>query len=358
MNLHPIVSIFEGFSNRKEEVCKKLKGMMRLYAKEFSFSKRYHKLRALKNRLEVTHTQWPKVALECSNEEAGQLGEKSIGFHLDMLSDSKYYIFHYLRLQHGKYYFQMDYFILCASFALILEVKNMGGELRFDGDFNQMTQIKRSTKKRRKNPVLQARLQAKKLKCWLEEQNFPEIPIHYLFVNSNEDTEIISDGENELVNRNSCNSEGLIDKIEQIAKYYTTDILDTKELKKLKKLLLEKHTPENPDILQEFGISPKELIPGVQCPNCKAFSMKYKSTAWYCSKCAHKSKTAFIQAINDYLLLVKPSITNVECRELLNIPSRKVVHRLLNSMELAYSGTNKGRIYYQSSSDIKNGPAP
>lgn len=226
-------------------------------------------------------------------------------------------------------------------------MKNLSGDLYFDKDFNQLTVIKRNGKRRRKNPVLQARLQAKKLKLWLEEHNCPEIPIHYLFVNSNESSELRTDSENTQLIRNICNSEVLMDKIDQTANYYTAEKLEAKELRKIKRLLIANHTPENPDILLQFNISPKEILLGVQCPKCKAIPMKYKYGTWICPKCNMKSKTAHIQMINDYFLLVKPFITNGELRKLLHIDSIKVANKILTSMNLPITGKYKDRAYHQ-----------
>ena len=109
--------------------------------------------------------------------------------------------------------------------------------MKFEKDFNQTTCKKKETEERIRNPVLQAKLQAKKLKGWLQEHLFPEIPVHYLVVNSNEKTTIISTPGNELITRHICNSEVLIDKIDQIANFNKQEKLDLKELKKIKQLL-------------------------------------------------------------------------------------------------------------------------
>ncbi|HEY2420086.1 MAG TPA: NERD domain-containing protein [Neobacillus sp.] len=306
---------------------------------------RFQKLEALKRRLSSTHSQWPEVVTSYNSMKTGLDGERSLDFYLDLLPDSKYYIFHDLRLKYKNYFFQIDTLVLCTSFGLNLEVKKLTGGLFFDKNFNQLIVNKRN---RRKNPVQQAKMQTQKLKLWLEEHNCPALPIHYLFVNSNEDAVIRTDPENEEITRNICNSEVLIDKIEQMEKYYSTEQLTEKELRKIRRLLLLNHTPDDPDILKEYHTSPKDIIPGAQCPQCKAIPMKYKSGTWHCPTCGYISKTAHIQAINDYFLLIKPSITNAELREFLHLPSRKISYHILNSMGFPFSGRNKGRVYFPS----------
>ncbi|ETI67602.1 nuclease-related domain-containing protein [Neobacillus vireti] len=315
-------------------------------AKECEPPERIKKYEALDSRLRENHPIRPILLTEYKNWMAGYKGEKSLIFHLSMLPDSKYLIFHNIRLQLGKYYFQIDYLMLCSAFALVLEVKNRIGEYHFENYLNQTTLKFNDKVERIKNPVLQARVQAIKLKKWLQKHNCSEFPIHYLFVNSNERASIRIEPGNERILRYICNSEGLIEKITQIANYNKTVILDTKELRKIKRLLLTNHTPEKFDILEHFKLLLHDILTGVQCPECRFLPMEYIYGTWVCAKCNYKSKTAHIQAIYDYFLLCKPSITNSEVRQFLHIESPRVAHKFLSHMDLAFSGTFKDRIYF------------
>lgn len=320
--------------------------MMQLIAKDWAFSIRIQKLMALEPRLSPIHPIYPEVTSELSNRMAGYRGEKSLSFHLSMLSDTKYYIFHGLRLMYQKYFFQIDNLLLCSSFGIVLEVKNMGGELRFEKKFNQMIQSKKDYSGRKSNPVLHDKLQAIKLRRWLKEHNCPDIPIYYLFVNSNTNTIIISEPGNERVNPFICNSESLIEKITYIENTNKKEILNSKQLRKIKRLLLTNHTPENPDILPLFNLSQNDILPGVQCPGCSYLPMKYRRGSWNCPKCNENSKIAHIKAVQDYFLLIRPSITNAEFRQFLQIDSIHIDQKLLSSMNLPYTGKFKDRVYH------------
>ncbi|MCM3763977.1 nuclease-related domain-containing protein [Neobacillus niacini] len=244
--------------------------------KPCSIPLRILKLEALlEGRLCPNHPTIPDIAAEYRRRLAGFRGEKALEFHLSMLSQQKFHIFHNIRLKLGNYYFQIDYLILCSSFAIALEVKNMSGEIIFKKELNQVFWKKNEVVERIKNPVLQARLQARKLKMWLRKHQIEDLPVHYLFVNSNEKTRITVEPGNEQVLQVSCNSEGVVDKIEQIANVNMVEKLDSKQLKKLRRLILTKHTPENPDLLKQFNLSPHEILPGVKCPNCDFLSMFY-----------------------------------------------------------------------------------
>ncbi|WHY86127.1 nuclease-related domain-containing protein [Neobacillus novalis] len=346
-NRHKFMSIFAGKWKGTREIEPKRKGLMSLIEECSSISLRIQKLEALLNRISAQHPVWPDVMNEYKSRLAGQRGEKSMYFHLSMLSDSKYHIFHGIRLLYRGFFFQIDFLVLCAAFALVLEVKNRGGELKFEKEFNQTTCKKNGQAERIKNPVLQAQLQAKKFKGWLEEHNFRDFPVHYLFVNSNEKTLILSDPGNEPITRHICNSEVVIEKIDQLANYHLIDKLDAKELRKLKRLLLSKHTLENPDILKQFNLSPNEIPTGVKCPTCDYIPIEYRNGTWCCPKCNMKSKTAHIPAIDEYFLLIKPSITNAELRAFLHIDSIRVAGKILATMNLPSTGKYKNRVYYQ-----------
>lgn len=320
---------------------------MNLIVQEICITPRMEKLEALLRRLLTTNPKWPEALVELKRRMAGYRGEKSLDFHLSMLSDSQYFIFHGLRLLLGQFYFQIDILIFCARFVLALEVKNMGGELSFEKNLNQVIWKRNGMEDRIQNPVLQARLQARKLKNWLLKHNCSDIPVHYMFVNSNDKTIIKIEPGNEHILHHICNSESLLDRIEEIATYYKTDKLDQKELKRIKRLLLTNHTPDNPDILKSFNLSAENVITGVQCPKCNVIPMVYIRGKWYCSKCKTISKTAHIPAIRDYFLLIKPTITTAELCQFLHIDSINIGYNIMKSMDLPYTGNFKRRVYYQ-----------
>jgi hypothetical protein len=324
---------------------------MHLIVLKRSLPPRIKKLDALSRRLPVNHPLYPEVETELNNRMAGYKGEMSLDFYLSMLEESKYYIFHGLRLLYQKYYFQIDNFLLCSGFGLILETKNMGGELRFEKKFYQMFQTKKDISERKINPVLQAKLQAIKLKRWLREHGCKEVPIYYLFVSSNPKTVIISEPGNEEMNYYICNSEFLLEKINRIANNNKTEILNGKEIRKMNRLLLKNHTPEDPNILEYFNLPPKEIPSGVQCPKCNYFPMNYHYGTWCCPHCHEKSKTAHIQAVDDYFLLIKPTITNMEFRQFLHIHSIHIAQKLLAAMNLPYTGKFRDRVYHRPRDD-------
>lgn len=317
-----------------------------MYEKEFKLPVRIEKMGVIVRRLRDTHLKKETIVTDYDNRLLGHRGEEALIFYLDTLSDKDYRIYHDIRLKFGDYYFQIDFLIVCSKFFSVLQVKNRGKDWHFEKVFKQASLNNKGTMERARNPVMEAKVQALKLKKWLENHHITGIPIQYIFVNSNEKIQIHSDDYD--MNRYICNSELLLEKMDQLENQHRIIRLDDKELNKVKRLLLENHTPDNPNLLQHYHLSMKEdILPGVQCPLCHCLPMVYKAGTWHCSNCRYKSKTAYQQAIYDYFLLVGPSITNGEARQFLQIPSRKIVHHLLTRMNLPVTGNFKGRIYHR-----------
>ncbi|WP_335465220.1 nuclease-related domain-containing protein [Neobacillus drentensis] len=319
-----------------------------MFAKECTLPILVQKHEALDTRIIPNHPIRPTLINEYKSRLAGYKGEKSLDFYLSMLPEEKYLIFHSLRIPLGNYYFQIDILLLTTTFGLVLEVKNRIGEYHFKKYLNQTTIQTHGKEERIKNPVLQAKLQALKLSKWLKKNHYDDYPIYYLFVNSNEKALIKAEQGNESILRFICNSEGLVEKINQIANMNQKEKLNEKELRKLKRLLLASHTPDNTDILEHFHLSQDDVLTGVHCPMCRCLAMSCKNGTWVCPHCKYKSKTAHIEAINHYFLLYKRTITNKELRHFLQIDSPKTANRILRQLGLAYSGTYKDRKYFQS----------
>jgi hypothetical protein len=320
--------------------------MMFVIAKECQPSVRLQKFAVLDGRIPLSHPVRPKFESEYKSWLAGYKGEKSVMFYLSLLPEEKYQIFHDLRLKLGKYYLQIDFLLLCSSFGLVLEVKNRKGMYHFNRETNETILRVNESEERIKNPVQQARMQARKLKIWLKKHNCPDVPIYYLFVNSNERATFKIEAGSEHILATLCHAESLLEKINVIENYPNKEILDAKDFKKVKRLLISNHTPDNPNLLDYLQLSPNEIPTGVQCPKCHYFPMVYSNGKWLCPNCETQSKTAYIQAIHDCFLLYGPSITSAELRKFLHVNSPRCMIRIIHSMDLDHKGTYRNRVYF------------
>ncbi|WP_274856834.1 nuclease-related domain-containing protein [Bacillus methanolicus] len=324
---------------------------MALIAKERTVPIKILMLEALLRRLSNDHPRRPEFEEELTRRWAGYRGELSLDYYLNFLPEDRYFIYHDLHLANGPLHFQMDTLILTANYALILEVKNFFGTINFEPTFNQFIRTVNDKEEGFPNPLAQVRRQRSQLLHWMNDHSLHNIPIEYLVVISNPSTIIKPLNGNSEMSRRILHSPNLLEKINDFEKIYSTGKLSSKDMRKLNRLLLKSHTPPE---TQTFQIPKKELITGVQCPNCSLFSMERYKRNWHCPHCTHQSKDAHVQAIQDYFLLLSPTITNKEFREFLHLSSRHAASKMLSSMNLPFSGENKGRIYFRPQFDFKN----
>jgi ribosomal protein L37AE/L43A len=299
---------------------------------------------ALLERILKNHLKIPLIEQDYKAWRAGYKGELQTDYRLSFLPEKGYHIFRDLRLADEDWHFQIDTLILTLRYILLIETKNYSGTLFFDKDSEQIIQTKVDIEKSYDNPITQVTMQAWHLKRWLKHYKFQVPPIYHLVVISNSST-IIKTNDRSL-NKVVVKGDVLLNRVLQIDGFNSNTIFTEKEVRKLSKLLLKKHTPHHPDILKPYSLTQADLQTGVQCPSCQTFGMQRDKWLWKCPVCKHKSQKAHYKTIKDYFLLINPSIHNQAFRGFANCLSIKTASNILSSMNLPSTGTKKGRIYH------------
>lgn len=279
---------------------------------------------------------------------AGYWGEKRLDEFIDGIPYFPFYILRDLSLNVSGVLFQIDTLILSPFFAVILESKNIAGNLLFDTSFSQLIRTSDSKEEAFDDPILQSQNQRRNLINWFKEQKIPfPLPIETLVVMSNSSAVVKSSSGNEILSKKVIPVKKVISQIEQLSTLYKKELFSDKEIKKIAKQLIKNHQPKQVDVLIQYKISEDEIIPGVQCPNCSVIPMIYKRGKWLCTSCKTESKDAHLKAVEDYLLLVKNSITNKVFRDFLLLPSMNIASKLLIKMGFQSRGAKKSREYYK-----------
>jgi hypothetical protein len=303
------------------------------------------KLYALLRRILPNHPLKQDIEAELRKLEAGYKGEISLDYHLSFLPDKEYLILHNLRLSYKTFFFQIDTLVLHTNFILILEVKNIAGEIYIDTEFNQMIRTKNNTSDIFPDPILQAYKQKEKLESWLITKSFPGIPIEYRVILTNSHTLIKNTSQNNLVLNQLIRSERLAYVIKNLSAKYPNQVVTAKELNRIANRLIKSHVPLDPDVLSQFHLPKSDVLSGVYCSQCKSLSMERISGNWRCSHCLLRQKDAHIAALTDYALLIDVTISNKEMRKFMNLKSPSTGARLLSQMNLPSEGTTKDRRY-------------
>lgn len=301
------------------------------------------KMEALNRRLPSHHKMKAIVDMETGNLRAGYQGEKSLDFILQFLHED-YHIFHDLRLPDAHGYFQIDTLILSPYFSVIIDVKNFSGTIIFD-ELNQCYREKDGSMEPFLHPVEQIRLQQYRLQAWMKQYSIPAHPIIPLIVFSNSNAYIQNLSQNVDIPNMLIKKEYLKTKLDQLKDTYRTQFLSAPHIHALTQHFIKKHTPQDRDVLEKYGITPNEIIKGVFCPACHAVPMMRKWGHWFCPSCACRSKDAHQSALSDYRLLINRLINNRKAREFLKLESDHVVYYLLSQLNVERIGLKSGRSY-------------
>jgi hypothetical protein len=300
---------------------------------------------ALRNRLPTHHKRIPEIESEIARRRAGFRGEQNLDYHLSFLPDSNSYaIFKDLNLK-DRHTFQIDTLLISPYYALIIEVKNYSGILHIDPHTKQLIRKKGQNVDGFPNPILQAIRHQKQLKNWLQKEKFESYPVEYLVAFHEGNSIFKSDQMDKRLFNRLIFADNIHNKLNQFERIHQTIGLDENRIRKLKKRIMNQNKPTLPDILKKYDISVLELVSGVQCPVCSTFGMKRISGSWKCVNCNSTSKTAYVKAIEEFLLL-NHSITNKQCRYFLHLTSSNTAYRLLKDLQHPSFGENKHREYY------------
>ncbi|REJ10245.1 nuclease-related domain-containing protein [Halobacillus trueperi] len=313
-----------------------------MIVKKRTFPRDIEQLQAIERRLHESHPQRLQVKEHLKTRLSGHKGELALNFPLSYLP-SHYRIFHHLRLYDGTHYFQVDCLILTDQWILIIEAKNIGGELFYNQRFNFLSRTWDEGPQTFSDPVLQVRRHRRQLQQWLHIKSFPDIPIYCLVANSHPGTSINTDDPSlDIVIR----TEALPEKVEEIDHNHIGERLSQTLTELISKEILESDSPITYDYMKELSINDSNIKKGVFCTGCQRLAMFWDYGQWKCNKCSHKDKVAHHPALKDYCLLNGPKITSKDLRGFLLIDSIHNSQRILKMMHLKHEGNNKGRVYF------------
>ncbi|MBH0175393.1 NERD domain-containing protein [Fictibacillus sp. 23RED33] len=309
-----------------------------------------NKLQLLMNRLEDDLVK-QNLELEIGKMTAGFRGEDSINYFLNMLPNQKEcHVLHDLRIPHESTFFQIDTLILNPTYMLIIEVKNISGNLFFDHTFNQLIRTKNGIEEPFQDPIAQVERQKYQLEHWLSKNKFPSVPIEALVVMTHSQSVLKTNDESSRISKKVIHSVQLLDRIRQLQRKYKQHVIVAGDvMNKITRRLIKEHTPRDVDVMERYRISKEMIIKGVQCEGCLGFGMKKGYRTWNCPHCSHTSRNPHIKALKDYSLFIQTTITNQQARDFLKLSSISVASKLLVSMKLPYTGVTRGRTYDLSS---------
>ncbi|WP_236015526.1 nuclease-related domain-containing protein [Planococcus soli] len=294
-------------------------------------------------RLSEHHPQRSFLERELHWTVAGKRGESRLQkkfneFHLE----EEFQILWDISLKIGTWSVQMDGLLLTERCAVIIESKNIHGQLHFDDKTGEFFRINPAGEKTvMEDPRVQLNKHIRFLTQFFKMKKI-NLPVSGLIVFTAKDCEFASKPQRASI----CKTYQMIEYLLKILQAFPHEA-ENRKLIKIKKMILANKSPyKQAPLCAYYFIDPKDLQPGVYCRHCKVHTMQRDKRSWICSKCRARDTSAHLLAIQEYFTFVEPEITNRKLREFCGFESRAVATRLLSQLNLRKVGDLKTCSYH------------
>lgn len=300
-------------------------------------------LQAAIRRLQADSTDRIYLEKELFNAEAGIRGEKRVR--------EKFIEFYYPEgfeiiwnncLKLGDWPVQMDGLLLTKNVAVIIESKNISGELYFVNDTGEFYRIDQNgVKTVMDNPAVQVEKHIRFMKSWFH-QNRIKMAVDGLLVFTAKQCELKTLPQT----IRTCKLHHMTEQIFQLLKEYNPPTYSQTHLTRTKNLLLAAQTPfvQKPITLQ-YSIKPEQLVRGIYCSQCEEFAVKRLVRSWRCMLCGAIDNKAAAMAVLEHFTFFGAEATNREIREFIGIEDRHTVKRLLANAPIEKKGRKRHSKY-------------
>jgi hypothetical protein len=295
---------------------------------------------ALLKRLPAHHVKRGGIQDKLNAAKAGLGGEERLDRLLNFFDPPyPYLLLQDMELPDGL---QIDTMMITQSCIFLLEVKNMAGILRFQENPSALHQVTPNGEIRgHKSPAVQAETAQLKIEKILKLLNFP-LHVH---------NAIVIAYPSQIV-ENVPPGTKVWSADEVLVRLYNLDVpmpqISLEEMKSLGNHLLAMQQRYNPfPLAQKLDIDLKKIENGVFCPRCRLKKMDRFQRKWECKSCFLLSGDAHFEAVEEWFMLCKPTISTNECKDFLGLTSLEAAKRLLKRMDLVEVGGRRHRRYAQ-----------
>lgn len=163
------------------------------------------------------------------------------------------------------------------------------------------------------------------------------LPIHYVVILAHPNSIIITKHPTLPI----IHATGIHNYLEKLFEKYPM-ILNEQELKRAAIKIKKHHTSSSLSVKSKCN----NLVKGVLCSQCLSqIQMYYYQGKWHCPECKTTNNDAFYQALQDYRLLISPTISNKEFRAFFGVANTHNAYLLLKNLNFPYIGSYKDRRY-------------
>lgn len=306
-------------------------------------------LERLLYRLPDNHSRREFIQVEIFKAAAGRRGEERL--HRKMIEFETEEQSRFLKnvcLSRGQWKIQMDGLLLTERAAIVIESKNISGQLYFDDKTEEFSRINtEGVKTIMEDPTIQLNKHIRFLTLFFKQQKI-DLPISGMVVFTSKHCEFLAKPEHHHI----CKTYQLIDYLFNIIQEFPLKD-NPHDLSEIQKLLEHFQTPyERKPLCHLYSIEETELHTGILCKNCKNLSMTRKhKKGWVCADCQAVDPFAFQHAVQEYFSLVHTHLSNRQLRKFCKIESPYITSRLLAVYDLGTAGALRNRTYYLKKKD-------
>lgn len=311
-----------------------------MIAKKYSTTAYMEALQSLIKRLKKNHPKYLNIQEEILQKTAGDFGEEAVMRILEQVKlPYSFYVFHNISLL-SESLIQLDILIISPYYALILEVKNIKGELTFTINPPQLVRRLENGKINVFDcPSLQLEEYEYQLNLVFQKNNIP-LPVFGAIVFAFSTSYIqASPSKTTILTRK---------QIKPYLREMNTErpFLSNIELNLIKNYILNAHKEFQPfPLIKHFSINPDSIIHGVECSNCNLIGMKKVQHNWFCPKCKNYQRNAHEKALKDYFFIYKNTMSNSECQHFLKLDNKHQATRILKNTMLTKTGQSRNTKY-------------
>ncbi|MDN3449976.1 nuclease-related domain-containing protein [Planococcus sp. APC 3906] len=241
----------------------------------------------------------------------------------------------------GDWKVQLDGILLTERCALVIESKNISGEIYFNEATGEFFRLNLNGEKTvLEDPRVQLSKHIRFLTRWFAQHKIP-LPVSGLAVFTSKHCEFITKPPGAPI----CKTYQMPDHLLKIWQSHPPKTARL-HIAKVSKLLLANQTPfKRQPLCRQYTINPSDIKTGVLCRACSTLSMQREKRGWTCTRCGERDAAAHVHAAREYFSIVDDSLTNRDFRKFCKLESRSVASRLLSKLELDTTGEWKSCVY-------------
>lgn len=243
---------------------------------------------------------------------------------------------------------QIDGLFIHEKYILIIEVKNMKGELFFETTPSQLIQKTEEGDKAYSCPQIQVISAAYILKEFLLSHKIFDLPVYCVIAMPNRKT-IIRKPPKKVKLLFGRELPLYIEKLNELPA-----IINKLQIKKLIKAIEKNQSQiEFEPLANKYNINVQDIKKGVIC-ECGQSGKRISQRIWTCTKCQKKIERPIEQVIEDWFLLIKSTISIQEGMSFLKINDRNHVRRAFKKSGLESKGHSRNIVYFQNNLNLNH----